>query len=557
MNINEIICKSHSYFFISIDELDLSVTCLLCKSLNKPVELESVNQFLSSTTKSTVQANLLSCNCPYSQNYYDCTNSDKCNKKPIFFCLDCIEATCQYCAYNNHKYHEIDISENILPKFLELSNKYIIGIEEQMKKAKSQSTIKEVITSSNNNNNKLSSKSRKSLESEEKEYIDTVISSGEDLLSDKSKFKSIIENNTSKISTILDNYIKSQKDNLISKVSKNSQVEEYLKLKITNKQDKLNSYENMLKDILVNYTQLSFKSQILFLEENKYALEDLFSYDEKQEETKTEIKDYKNNTKENIKEFNLTVKQLLSNLKLTKQSLTDNIASFVPNEIRNIKKYSYYEKLISNYIHSSSVSLSVNKSIYLSAIGLCCGVKLKSTSKKDVNKVVVNIFRKDISSDNISNKDRRNDDKSIIFDELILSQNIELKYASENSPCPVQTSYLDKSLYLNKYYEYTIEVLFTNENKYQDIWVGKRKEINNNNKEVVINSNYNIEEIEKRLRNNSSQDKKQSSTKNKEDLAVSRLDKELEFKFSISSSHESDLNEITSGIISDLYYSEI
>ena len=174
-------------------------------------------------------------------------------------------------------------------------------------------------------------------------------------------------------------------------------------------------------------------------------------------------------------------------------SINYSFLKYIPNKFSRLRRFSSFDIAKNFFIGTSSIDFNTNISVNF------VGVSISGMVNSPVQAELI-IYK---------NK------------EEISTQIINLPVIKSKAN-PTIMIYLDHSLYLNCHNNYTISVKMNTNNKYHDIWLGNKKV-----------------------------DKKENQYTVKPNLSE---EKNFQVKFK-QSSNESDTNEISSGIIVDLFYS--
>lgn len=440
MNLNDIYCTKHSYFFLDIEEQTFSVLCLLCKKLNYSQDIKYYE-----STNSTKEESCKSINSSNSQNLSICKSTERCSRKIDFICFDCLDPCCYYCMYLNHKDHDFDVVESSFEKISEKFNNQINNLKEFAK------THINSIDNYEENTKKL-------------------IKEAEAFISYKNLSESTITENKLKYSQKIDNFIKqkeSQFNNLITNKLSEIKVK---KEKIESSQSSIKTFKEFILSLKSNLNKKEINDLISFLVDKKEIAKSFFKY-----ENNSFSEDISKLTKDdNLSLLKESADDIINELKKNKTVIESNLKSNINSGFSFLRRYSKFEKVSSYYSNSSSVNFEVNRSIYLIGIGLC-----NIHSSKSSVDIKLTIFQ--------------NSKNNKVIETEVYSQDLKLK-CNDKNPSPVSAYYLSSSIYLRTNFNYTVHIKILGENHYLDCYIGKTNHTKKDAKEDIIIDNSNFDE---------------------------------------------------------------
>ncbi len=459
-----ITCKKHGKIEIGIDTKTFKLVCKRC------MEEGSVEENIFNNCKEENHSEELNIN--------DFTiDEDMCeshsSEKVIYYCDDCKEPLCRNCI-STHKGHNTMLPVNLKEDLLRIFKDDISKLQ------KIQPKIEESLKSIGEINNQIRGLN--------------------------SKMRSQISNSSVNLDRILKERLKGNAlefQTMFNGVD--SDVEEaYKRLSLVQKK-----CVRLLKEIAeIENTMKTQKSSVKICAYIKKVSNDTVEAKKVIAESHgflgTKIKQLKKRGEEELKRFKKEIELSLKKENIYEKSIANSVLTGATSQGIRLRRFFKYtiEDLV--YFRTSSVFMSVNKSICLSGLGIC-GLLI---SKKVERSLKLHITISEIEDGIITNK--------------LLEDNQNLK-SIVNEYDPIISFYFSKVIVLNPGVTYVISCTnLDSTNHYVEIWRGK----------VYLPSNSKdlIQDIKC---NNSG----------------------IEFRFLPSKGVESDFNEFGIGLISDLLYS--
>ena len=530
-------CKIHPEIKPLIEESTKKLYCKKCNNIDKNnnssnnlIVNNDINTAITTTTSSTTNNNEQ--NNIKNNNTVNYTNDEICdyhqNDKANFYCEDCLKSLCNEC-FQNHKSHKC-FTPNI-----SMSN-----FKQELEETKDKLKEIKLNTEDNINNLKPVQDFYKSLKDNLNSAIKSNIEKVQKFLNKKSAFFDVACN---RMFNGLDNEIE-ETLSILNQFSK----------QLKNSSNKLSEMNEVIEDNSKSDVEICIfkKENNKKLSEIEHLVTDVEAY------LSNKFKNLKIKIDNNMKKFEDESINLNNKIQKYEANLLDFIKSGIPSNCYRLRRFrSFFTYDVSKYYRNSSICLMVSKSISLCGLGLC-GLYIENknlyNSSSNDSKNTLKVKIKIIESLNISsstNADKNNDNKNNETNDVknvVMSMDVNIP-SIRNAIDPVYQFYFNKAvnLYNDKVYYITIDSL--NDDSYIKIWTGSFEDKDTFIRERGLlktdNNNNNINNVLTEENNEKDQIHNQTIICN---------DTYVKFNLLKAFDYESDLNEFTMGIISDLIF---
>lgn len=247
------------------------------------------------------------------------------------------------------------------------------------------------------------------------------------------------------------------------------------------------------------------------IEENKKFLNEVNNY------LNTTLEKIKYTTNKEIENFNSKCNNFKTNADIYENSVTNTIMSGIPNICSRIRRFRKYFYMNTKYFKTSSVCLTSSHSVNIVGFSICGMFKDKNSNSPTTMgtqppnlTLLINIYEVDKGTDFI--------EKSV----PIYSQTVDLPYIT-NVIDPVYQFYFSNAVSIEKDKAYYILINNQTESLYVNLWTGR---VSSHNEEIKNHS-------------------------------VTCNNTNVKFNFMNVKGVESDFDEFTGGILSDIIFSYI